>query len=71
MINFVIRLTQRYKKMKYRESQPLATSPKATDPTKKPKKTRKVKFGNTTVTTTKSREDGYVKKTTQVINNND
>ena len=52
--------------MKYRVSQPLATSPKATDPTKKPKKTRKVKFGNTTVTTTKSREDGYVKKTTQV-----
>ena len=42
------------------------TSPKATDPTKKPKKTRKVKFGNTTVTTTKSREDVYVKKTTQV-----
>jgi hypothetical protein len=52
--------------MKYRESQPLATSPKATDPTKKPKKTRKVKFGTTTVTKTKSREDGYVKKTTQV-----
>jgi cellulase/cellobiase CelA1 len=31
----VIILTQRYKKMKYRDSQPLATSPKATDPDKK------------------------------------
>lgn len=51
--------------MKYRDSQPLATSPKATDPTN-PKKARKVQFGNTTVTTTKSREDGYVKKTIQV-----